>query len=93
MIVEMNMNIIDYTRVAAKSDSFDNHERVSLIQDTESGLQAIIAIHNTNLGPAVGGCRMFPYSSVDAALEDVLRLSKGMTYKSAVAGLPMSRSA
>ena len=89
MTVEMNMNIIDYTRVAAKSDSFDNHERVSLIQDTESGLQAIIAIHNTNLGPAVGGCRMFPYSSVDAALEDVLRLSKGMTYKSAVAGLPM----
>ena len=83
------MKIIDYTNTASQSDSFDNHERVSLIQDNESGLQALIAIHNTNLGPAVGGCRMYPYPDLNSALEDVLRLSRGMTYKSAVAGLPM----
>ncbi|MCH2191213.1 MAG: amino acid dehydrogenase [Gammaproteobacteria bacterium] len=83
------MKIIDYTSVAAKTDSFDAHERVSLVQDEDSGLQALIAIHNTNLGPAVGGCRMFPYENIEAALKDVLRLSRGMTYKSAVANLPM----
>ncbi|TLS38340.1 Leu/Phe/Val dehydrogenase [Pseudalkalibacillus caeni] len=53
--------------------------------DPETGLKAIIAIHNTTLGPALGGCRMRPYKTVDDALEDVLRLSKGMTYKCAAA--------
>jgi len=71
------------------SPSYDNHQKVVFMDDTETGLQAIIAIHNTNLGPAVGGCRMFPYASKAEALEDVLRLSRGMTYKSALAGLPM----
>ena len=71
------------------SPSYDNHQNVVFIDDAETGLQAIIAIHNTNLGPAVGGCRMFPYASKAEALEDVLRLSRGMTYKSALAGLPM----
>jgi leucine dehydrogenase len=52
-----------------------------------SGLKAIIAIHNTNRGPALGGCRMWPYASEAEALTDVLRLSRGMTYKSALAGL------
>jgi leucine dehydrogenase len=71
------------------SPSFDNHELVSFTQDPTTGLKAIIAVHNTNLGPAVGGCRMYPYASDADALEDVLRLSRGMTYKSALAGLPM----
>lgn len=71
------------------SPSFDNHELVSFTEHAESGLRAIIAVHNTNLGAAVGGLRMFPYADDHAALEDVLRLSRGMTYKSALAGLPM----
>jgi len=66
---------------------FDNHEQVVFCQDQSSGLKAIIAIHNTQLGPALGGCRMYPYTSMDDALEDVLRLSKGMTYKASVADL------
>ena len=62
-----------------------NHEQVIFCNDPSTGLRAIIAIHNTTLGPALGGCRMQPYSSVEEALEDVLRLSKGMTYKCAAA--------
>ncbi|WP_372783263.1 Glu/Leu/Phe/Val dehydrogenase [Litorivivens sp.] len=69
--------------------SFNHHEMVAFRDDPKTGLQAIIAIHDTTLGPAVGGCRMYPYSNTDQALEDVLRLSRGMTYKSALAGLPM----
>lgn len=72
-----------------QSPSFDDHEEVVFVDDQSSGLKAIIAIHNSKLGPAVGGCRMFPYASESQALEDVLRLSRGMTYKSALAGLPM----
>jgi len=68
--------------------SFDRHERVVFAHDGETGLKAIIAIHNTALGPAVGGCRMWPYDSDEAALDDALRLARGMTYKSALAGLP-----
>jgi phenylalanine dehydrogenase len=60
-----------------------DHEQVVLCHEPKSGLKAIIAIHNTTLGPALGGCRMRPYKSTDEALEDVLRLSKGMTYKCA----------
>ena len=71
------------------SPSFDHHELVTFTEDSASGLKAIIAVHNSNLGPAVGGCRMFPYANDADALEDVLRLSRGMTYKSALAGLPM----
>jgi phenylalanine dehydrogenase len=61
------------------------HEQLVFCNDPASGLKAIIAIHNTTLGPALGGCRMMPYPSFEAALEDVLRLSKGMTYKCAAA--------
>jgi leucine dehydrogenase len=68
---------------------FDTHEQVLFCHDSSVGLFGIIAIHNTNLGPAAGGCRMFPYESTDAALKDVLRLSKGMSYKNAIAGLPL----
>jgi leucine dehydrogenase len=68
--------------------AFDQHERVVFCNDRDSGLRAIIAVHNSTLGPAVGGCRMYPYASGEEALHDVLRLSRGMTYKSALAGLP-----
>lgn len=68
---------------------FDDHEQVSAFYDPESGLRAIIAIHNTNRGPALGGCRMWTYESDAAALTDALRLSRGMTYKAAVADLPL----
>ncbi len=67
---------------------FDDHEQVVFCSDEASGLRAIIAIHNTSRGPALGGCRMWPYESDDAALTDALRLSRGMTYKSALADLP-----
>lgn len=63
------------------------HEQVVFCSDANSGLKAIIAIHNTTLGPALGGLRMWPYKSEAAALKDVLRLSRGMTYKAAIAGL------
>jgi len=68
---------------------FDNHEHVSFYHDDDSGLRAIIAVHNTNLGPALGGCRMWPYANSAEALTDVLRLSKGMTYKAALAEVPL----
>jgi leucine dehydrogenase len=68
--------------------AFDHHQHVAFAEDRASGLRAIIAVHNSTLGPAVGGCRMFPYASEEDALFDVLRLSRGMTYKSALAGLP-----
>jgi leucine dehydrogenase len=67
---------------------FDHHEQVLFCTDKKSGLQAIIAVHNTNLGPAIGGCRMWPYETSGEALTDALRLSRGMTYKNALAGLP-----
>lgn len=67
---------------------FDEHEQVSFFHDKKTGLKAIIAIHNTRRGPALGGCRMWPYKDEKDALTDVLRLSKGMTYKSALANLP-----
>ncbi len=68
---------------------FDNHEHLSFHCDPETGLRAIIAVHNTSRGPALGGCRMFPYGNDEEALRDVLRLSKGMTYKSALANLDL----
>jgi leucine dehydrogenase len=63
----------------------DGYERVARCRDPRSGLHALIAIHDTTLGPALGGMRMLPYASEDEALFDVLRLARGMTYKSAVA--------
>ncbi|SFH70973.1 leucine dehydrogenase [Collimonas sp. OK307] len=69
--------------------NFDNHEQVVFVSEEKSGLRGIIAVHNTNLGPAMGGCRMWDYASEAVAVNDVLRLSRGMTYKNAVAGLPI----
>ncbi len=65
------------------------HEQVVFCNDPASGLRAIIAIHNTALGPGLGGTRFYPYPSTDAALRDVLALSRGMTYKNSLAGLDL----
>ena len=67
--------------------STEGHEQVAMFSDPGSGLKAIIAIHDTTLGPACGGTRMWPYENEADALTDVLRLSQAMTYKSAAAGL------
>jgi leucine dehydrogenase len=67
--------------------SFDDHEQIVFCNDKDTGLKAIIGIHNTVLGPALGGTRMWNYINEWEALNDVLRLSRGMTFKSAVAGL------
>jgi len=64
----------------------DGYERVARAEDAASGLRAYISVHSTRLGPSLGGMRLWPYATDDAALEDVLRLSRTMTYKSAVAG-------
>lgn len=69
--------------------NFDDHEQVVFVSEPQSGLKGIIVVHNTNLGPAMGGCRMWNYASEALAVNDVLRLSRGMTYKNAVAGLPI----
>ena len=68
---------------------FDEHEQVVICHEPEAGLRAIIAVHDTTLGPGLGGIRMWRYESDEAALTDVLRLSRGMTYKNAAAGLPL----
>jgi leucine dehydrogenase len=68
-------------------DAFAGHEAVTFISDQATGLRAIVAIHDTTRGPALGGCRMYAYQSEEAALRDVLRLARGMTYKAAAANL------
>ncbi len=68
---------------------FDQHEVVHFIDDRECGLKAIICIHSTHLGPAAGGARFWHYEDDSAALTDALRLSRGMSYKNAMAGLPL----
>jgi len=67
---------------------YDGHELVTFGHDAATGLKVIIAIHSTALGPAAGGCRMWPYASTAEAVTDVLRLSRGMSYKNAMAKLP-----
>lgn len=69
--------------------SVEGYEQVVFCSDRASGLRAIIALHSTRLGPALGGTRFYPYADEDAALEDVLRLARGMTYKAATAGLDL----
>ncbi|MHA6722611.1 Leu/Phe/Val dehydrogenase [Sphingomonas sp. RS2018] len=68
---------------------FDAHEGVHHFHDTKSGLTAVVAVHSTALGPAAGGVRFWHYASGDAAITDALRLSRGMSYKNAMAGLPL----
>src|ERR1700744_4442476 len=72
-----------------EAPDFDNHEEVAFFDDKKSGLRAIIAIHSTALGPACGGTRRYASPDTDAALTDVLRLSRGMSYKNAIADLPL----
>ncbi|MEW6056032.1 MAG: Glu/Leu/Phe/Val dehydrogenase [Bdellovibrionota bacterium] len=67
----------------------DGYEQVVFCNDRKTGLKAIISIHSSALGPGTGGCRMYPYATEEAALEDVLRLSKGMTYKASISGLKL----
>ena len=87
----MDMSFLTASSKNDKNESFDlmskmaEHEQVVFCNDPSTNLQAIIAIHSTKLGPAIGGCRMQPYETVDEALDDVLRLSKGMSYKCAAA--------
>lgn len=69
--------------------SFANHDSVHFFRDSVTGLRAIVGIHDTLLGPSLGGVRVYPYESEAQALMDVLRLSRGMTYKAACAGLPL----
>ncbi len=68
---------------------FDAHEALHFVTDAKSGLRAIIALHSTHLGPAAGGTRMWHYADDEDALTDALRLSRGMSYKNAMAGLPL----
>jgi len=70
-------------------EDFDAHENLHFVWDEECGLKAIIAIHSTHLGPAAGGCRFWNYEDPADALTDALRLSRGMSYKNAMAGLPL----
>src|SRR5438270_1951576 len=67
---------------------FDGHELIVFGHDAATSLRAIIAIHSTALGPAAGGCRMWPYATTADAVCDALRLSRGMSYKNALAGMP-----
>jgi leucine dehydrogenase len=76
------MNVFD-------SPDFDHHEQIAFFDDKATGLKAIIAVHSTAMGPACGGTRMYPYATPDDALTDVLRLSRGMSYKNAIANLPL----
>jgi len=68
---------------------YDDHELVHVVRDRSSGLMAIIAVHSTHLGPGAGGTRFWHYPEPKAALRDALRLSRGMSYKNAMAGLPL----
>jgi leucine dehydrogenase len=68
---------------------FDAHEDVQFVTDEKCGLKAIIALHSTHLGPAAGGCRFWHYAKDEEALTDALRLSRGMSFKNAMAGLPL----
>ena len=76
----IDQDVLDYMNAK-------KHEKVVFCSDKSTNLQAIIAIHNTNLGPALGGTRMWQYKDISEATKDVLRLSRGMTYKAAITGL------
>ncbi len=92
---EMSEDMVNTTTKSAATDLVlgrmenHDHEEVLFCHDRATGLKAIVAIHDTTLGPALGGTRMWPYASEVDALNDVLRLSRGMTYKSALAGLDL----
>src|SRR5256714_9635824 len=82
--VPLSFGVTIFDRIEA-----GDHEQVVFCHDRPSGLRAIVAIHSTALGPSLGGTRFYPYPSEDAALADVLRLSRAMAYKNALAGLDL----
>src|SRR3546814_7685260 len=82
------MRISDWSSDVCSSD-LDDHEGIHFFRDPAAGLTAIIAVHSTMLGPAAGGVRLWHYSDKNAAVTDALRLSQGMSYKNAMANLPM----
>lgn len=84
----VDVAITDITAEARADAAFDGHERVVRAVDRKAGLHAIVAIHDRTLGPAIGGCRMWPYEGEAAAITDALRLSRGMTYKCALGNVP-----
>ena len=81
------LTMSDWTAKARGLPDFDDHEQVIRVSDADSGLKAFIGLHDRTLGPALGGCRMWPYETETEAVTDVLRLSRGMTLKSAMAGV------
>ncbi len=85
-ILELKEISSDENHVLSKMVGMD-HEQVLFCQDRATGLKAIIAVHNTVLGPALGGTRMWNYANEQDAVTDVLRLSRGMTYKNSISGL------
>ncbi len=88
MLTELNLKkSLDNSTPVFGHQSFDDHEQVVFCNDKDTGLKAIIGIHSTVLGPALGGTRMWSYQSEWEALNDVLRLSRGMTFKAAITGL------
>ncbi|MEX0343424.1 MAG: Leu/Phe/Val dehydrogenase [Rhizobiaceae bacterium] len=86
---DSSLVVEDITKSASQLRGFDDHERIILGRDDERGLTAIIAIHNTTLGRALGGTRIWMHDNFDSAVTDALRLSRGMTFKAAIAGLPL----
>lgn len=86
----MSLTINDVTNRVKEFADFDEHEKVLMAEDADIRFRAFIAIHNTSRGPALGGCRYWSrYENDDQAISDVLRLSRGMTYKNALADLPL----
>lgn len=87
--MENNDHQITVDRIdVARFPEYDNHQEVVSIHDARTGLRGYIALHNTNLGPAIGGTRHWHYANDDEGMRDALRLSRAMTYKCAIAGVP-----
>ncbi|WP_353217002.1 Glu/Leu/Phe/Val dehydrogenase dimerization domain-containing protein [Sandarakinorhabdus sp.] len=88
MTIAADLDLVSLAAFDASSAAgFDGHEQVALVRHARSGLHAVVAIHSTHLGPAAGGVRRWAYASEGEALTDALRLSRGMSYKNAMAGL------
>ncbi len=86
--MKLNTNSKDFSKLVRELPDFDGHEEVLLAHDEQTGLRALIAVHNQSRGPGVGGTRLWNYQDDSAAVTDVLRLSRGMTFKNAMADLP-----
>lgn len=86
MMTDIQESVSSEAAILGQMAEYD-HEQLLFCNDSATGLRAIIAVHDTTLGPSLGGTRMWPYQSEAEALKDVLRLSRGMTYKSAISGL------